>query len=166
MKKIAIILMAVLLFVSAAFASGSVTATANVTARIQSAWSIVRLTNMDFGTIVYGTTSVPAIASNTTSAASFQVTSTGPASATATATTTDLTDGSGHSISFALGNIFYGPSTGTASGATDGLGNTAVPITTGGNSKLNLYIGGTITPTSTQAVGSYSGTVTVQIDYN
>jgi hypothetical protein len=69
-------------------------------------------------------------------------------------------------LTFALTDIYTNAGlTPTPGTAVDGLGTTNVSATTNANGKLNIYIGGTITPTAGQAVGQYTGTITVSVDY-
>lgn len=164
MKKIAMVLMLALLLVSTVFAGGNVTQTCNVTAGVQAAWSLLKLTDMTFPTVNQG---VPAsIASNTNQAGSFQLN--GGATTTVTiisATTSGLTNGT-NTLPFTLANIFTNASlTPTAATSTDGLGTSNISATTNANGKLNIYIGGAIAPAANQAVGQYTGTITVSVDY-
>ena len=50
--------------------------------------------------------------------------------------------------------------------ATDGLGTTGVAATTNATTgALNIYVGGSIAPTSSQPTEQYNGTITVTVTY-
>ena len=162
MKKL--LLVAVLLMVvSVASFAGTVSQNAAVTATVNANWTITKLTDMTFAAVNQG---VPAtIASNVAAATSFHLSGAASSSITIVATTSGLTDASSNPLAFTLGNVFTNANAApTAATATDGLG-TTVTTPTNSNGLLNIYVGGTITPTGTQATGQYTGTITITVTY-
>jgi hypothetical protein len=157
MKKL--FLVAVLLL-SVSVLSFSQSTTANITANVNATLTIVRLTDLAIGNVNQGSTVT--IASNTAAAASFRV-----AGAANTATTvsvtfpTDLTSGV-NTMPF-TGQI---PRYNTVAGAGT---STAFPALSGGTANTNasgnlwIYVGGGVTADPAQAVGSYSGIITVAV---
>jgi hypothetical protein len=157
MKKL--ILVAVLLLTVSALLFAQST-TANITANVNATLTITRLTDLAIGNVNQGATVT--IVSNVAAASSFLVT--GAASSATTVTVTfpaNLTSGA-NTMPF-TGQI---PRWNTVAGAGT---STAFPALTGGTTNTNgtgnlwVYVGGGVTAAAAQAVGSYSGTITVAV---
>ena len=134
--------------------------TANITANVNATLTITRLTDLNIGNVNQGATVT--IASNVAAAASFQVTGAASSSTTVTvAFPANLTSGV-NTMPFTgqipRWNTVAGAGTSTAFGALTG-GTTNTNAT--GN--LWVYVGGGVTAAAAQAVGSYTGTVTVSV---
>jgi hypothetical protein len=154
--------------------SDTATATANVVVPI----SITKTSDLDFGRFAAGTAGgtvrvdnsgarlaatggvILTAAGSTPTAAVFDVTGDNNATYSidaATGTDTALDDGNSHTMALAL--------TGNLTGAA----NTAAIPATGtldGTGAQSIHIGGTLTVGATQAPGTYTGTITVTVDYN
>jgi hypothetical protein len=157
MKKL--ILVAVLLLTVSALSFAQST-TANITANVNATLSITRLTDLAIGNVNQGATVT--IASNVAAAASFLVTGAATAATTVAVTfPTDLISGV-NTLPFTgqipRWNTVAGAGASTAFGALTG-GST----TTNGTGNLWVYVGGGVTAGVAQAVGSYTGTITVGV---
>jgi Tfp pilus assembly protein PilV len=157
MKKL--ILVAVLLLTVSALSFAQST-TANITANVNATLTVTRLTDLALGNVNQGATVT--IASNVAAASSFLVT--GAASTATVVTVTfpaNLISGA-NTMPFTgvipRWNTVAGAGTSTAFGAITG-GTT--PTNATGN--LWIYVGGGVTAGGSQAVGSYSGTITVGV---
>jgi hypothetical protein len=157
MKKL--ILTAVLLTGLAALSFAQST-TANITANVNATLTITRLTDLNIGNVNQGATVT--IASNVAAASSFLIT--GAASSSTTVNVTfpaNLTSGV-NTMPFTgqipRWNTVAGAGTSTAFGAL--TGGTATSNATG---NLWVYVGGGVTAAPAQAVGSYTGTITVAV---
>jgi hypothetical protein len=157
MKRL--ILVAVLLLTVSALSFAQST-TANITANVNATLSITRLTDLTIGNVNQGATVT--IPSTVVAAAAFLVT--GAASSATSVTVTlpaDLTSGA-NTMPFTgqipRWNTVAGAGTSTAFGALTGG---ATP--TNGTGNLWVYIGGGVTAALAQAVGSYTGAITVAV---
>lgn len=179
MKKLKLLLSALVLIAFAENASAQTSATATANAKIVSAISIVNDDDLDFGSIVPstgGTVSIAATSGGTrtsggavvltsapTSPAKFTVTGDGNATYAitrlpASGTPIQLNSG-GNNMSAALIVSAGGTGAETATGRIGG--------TTGTNGTQEIFIGGTLTVGNAQAAGTYvSGNITITVAYN
>ena len=160
--------LALVIAIPAGAASDSASATATVIVPI----AIVKAADMSFGkfargaggTVTVSTSGVRTVSGviassngSTPTAARFNVT--GEASATYAITHSGATDLSNGTDLMALTKF----SELTAGGATSGNPTTGALDGTGAQS---IYVGGTLTVAANQPVGTYTGTVTVAVEYN
>ncbi|MGD0590711.1 MAG: DUF4402 domain-containing protein [Bacteroidota bacterium] len=152
-----LILVAVLLLTVSAL---SFAQTANITANVNATIVVTRLTDLAIGNLNQG--QVVSIASASAAAASFSIT--GAANAATTVTVTfPPTLASGLNTMTFTGNI---PTYHTVAGFA---GSTAFGALTGGQTNTSgtgalwIYIGGGVTADPSQAVGSYTGTLSVAV---
>jgi hypothetical protein len=158
MKKL--ILLVVLLLTVSAFSFAQVSSTANVTANVNATLTISNLTDMTFAAVNQGQTVT--IASNTAAATSFRIQGAATAATTVTVTPpANLTFGANtltYNAQIPRYNTVAGAPGSTAFGAVTG-GST----NTGGTGDLYIYVGGQVVAGASQAVGSYSGIMTVAV---
>ena len=152
-----LILVAVLLLTVSALSFAQST-TANATATVNATLTIGRLTDLTIGNLTQGQTVT--IASNVAAAASFLIGGAASAATTVTVTfPTDLIFGA-NTLPFTgqipRYNTVAAPGTSTAFGALSGGS-----ATTTGAGALWIYVGGGVTAGGSQAVGSYTGQITV-----
>lgn len=155
---------AVILMAFAAGESYAQSQSATVNLVVNSAISIVKNRDMNFGTLSQGitTTSISPITGGA-SAAAFTVTAAASTLLNVTFATTDLTDGGGHTITFAGAGTLSGLNANTqASSASVSSGGT---VTTNGSGNYYFWAGGTATLSPTQAANAYSGTFTLTLSY-
>ena len=157
MKKLILIIVLLLSVSALSFAQST---TANITANVNATLTVARLTDLAIGNVNQGATVT--VASTVVAAAAFFVTGAASAATTVSITLpTDLTSGA-NTMPFTgqipRWNTVAGAGTSTAFGALTG-GSTSTNAT--GN--LWVYVGGGVTAGVAQAVGSYSGTITVAV---
>jgi len=154
-----LILVAVLLLTVSALSFGQST-TANITANVNATLSIARLTDLAIGNVNQGQTVT--IASNVAAASSFLVTGAASAATTVAVTFPASLASGANTLPFTgvipRYNTVAAPGTSTAFGALTG-GST----NTNTNGNLWVYVGGGVTADAAQAVGSYTGTITVAV---
>ncbi len=161
----------------------NISADANVVAAVD----VVAETNLDFGSIL--TSSSSAVAANAGTPGKFTVTSTsgidlslsfampdaGNGCNSGTYTYCLLRSGGSNTVDNDLLELTFGANDGAwdnTETATNGSGGTTfnptAGATTGGTQDGNIavFVGGTVTSTGTQAQGSYTGTITLTVDYN
>lgn len=154
--------------------SDTATATANVVVPL----TITKTSDLDFGRFAAGTAGgtvrvdnsgarlaatggvILTAAGSTPTAAIFDVTGDNNATYSidaATGTDTELDDGNANTMALAI--------TGNLTGAAD---TNAVPATgtLSAGGAQSIYIGGTLTVGANQVPGTYTGTITVTVDYN
>jgi hypothetical protein len=152
-------------------AEGTATGTADVIKPI----AIAKAVDLDFGKFAPGAGGSVTVATDGTRTASGAILSTvrtptaakfdvtGDASATYaityTGTSTELSTGGTTPVTMALAHF----SDLTAGGATTGTVTSGTLSTTGAQS---IYVGGKVTVGATQAAGTYTGSVKVQVEYN
>ena len=159
MKKITFILFA--LITGTTFAqNGTANETATATADVVSVISIVKDFDLNFGKVITGTAGTVIIGQDgtrSTSSTADYVTSTATKAAKFT-----ITAEQGYTYSIGLVNT-------TLTGAGDPMSFTLDPSLSAagnaGNVDKELFIGGTLTVASTQAVGAYAGEVVVTVAY-
>jgi hypothetical protein len=137
---------------------------ATVNLSVNSAIGIVKNRDLNFGTVSQGitTASISPITGGA-SAAMFTVTAAASTLLNVTFSTTDLTDGGGHTITFAGAGTLSGLNANTqASSASVSSGGT---VTTNASGNYYFWAGGTATLSPTQAANAYSGTFTLTLSY-
>lgn len=154
-----------------AFASGAYaqTQSINATATVNSQISIAAANNLQFGSVTQSINkSIDKI--NVTNAGRFELTGgTNSANVTLNFTTlpTDLADGLNLlPVSFSATDAGYNNTgdQGTQTAFNPNNGSPNAPLSA--NGELWVYIGGTVAPGASQASGTYSGTITLQVTYN
>ena len=155
------ILLLVLLTASTAQAQSSATTSAGITATVTNALSIQVDQDLHFGDVAQNSTNTVAVTSS--SASTFTIT--GEPGKNVTFTLTDppeLTDMSGNGLSFASNVRFDEDNTPSTSSP---LTNSDTITLDGTSGKAYVFLGGTVTATSSQALSTYTGTFTIQVDY-
>jgi hypothetical protein len=145
----------------AAFAQNSASENAQVSARVISSLSIAKNQDLDFGKVAQGVGNVNIPAENP-KAVKFTIS--GEANENVKVTFT--------SPSNLLSGSNTLPFTSSVKADAVGTGSSASAITSGGNLSLNsdgkafVYLGGSINVAAAQPRGNYSGTFSIQVEYN
>jgi Domain of unknown function (DUF4402) len=163
MKKILLVAVMVCAISALSFA-GSASTSANVTANVLAQVTVTNTLPMAFGSVTLGTS--PSVLATTGAAAAFTI---GGAANTATGVTIvyPATLVSGANTMVFTSSVL--PRTNTVAGAAGSVTTyspdafTVTGALTSGTGALFLYVGGQITVDPAQAVGSYSGTITVTV---
>ncbi len=159
MKKLTLVLVAMLMIVSAVSFAGQTTATA--TATVLAATNVTKTQDLAFGSLGQGASVT--ILSTEAAAAAFTVSSNNFSYPTVVAFTypANLINGS-NNLAFTAQIPVYNTSN-TQTGATAFSVVAGGTTNSGTDGSLYLWVGGKVTATSSQAAGSYTGTITVTV---
>lgn len=165
MKNFTLVLIA--LITGTTFAQNSDLATANASAEIISAITISKTTDMDFGMVANnattgGTVILDNAATTGRTGSADIITASAFQNAVFTINAENLYT---YSISLPTSNITLsdgGTNTMTVNGFNDNLGGSS----TGTSADQTLYVGATLNVGANQAVGNYTGTFDVSVNYN
>jgi len=159
MKRLLVALL--MLFAVSLYAQQTATTTANVTANVSALLTITKTADLTFGTIVQGATAT--VLSTGAGVATFTIQGTASASTTVTVTFPATVVNGANSMTFTGQQPRYNTVNVQGSSLTTGWGLTGGNTNSSSTGQLFLWMGGSVTASPTQQVGSYTGTITVQV---